>query len=504
MTEEDIKDTYDEASEFEPEAPRPLYREVSPATEYPVDALGQVLGPAAKAINDMVQAPLAICAQSVLATATLAVQGFADVALPIGQPRPISQYFISVAESGERKTTADDLALAPVRQHEEALLDAHDSNLITYRSKRDVWDRQRAAILKSKNLVDGKKKEQALNELGSPPDPPLVPMLTVQEPTYEGLVRLLVEGQPSVGIYSSEGGRLIEGHAMSRDHRLKTAAGLSEIWDGTSIRRARQGDGAFIVPGRRVSMHLLVQPEIAMHLLADPMLTAQGLLSRILIVIPASASGTRMWHEPKPESQDAIKMYHTRLLEIFKTPLPLKEGKPNQLTPRRLPLSNAAKSEWIDFADTVEVHIGPGGPLELIRAMANKLPEHAARMAAVLALVDDLDCVELSVDHMEAGRRLAEFYASEAMRLVSLGATNPDLVLAAKLLAWLHGGWKKDLITLPDIYQRGPSAIRDKRTANHIVNVLVDHGELVQVDGGAEIDGKHRRDVWRIVKWTTD
>ena len=52
MTEEDIKDTYDEASEFEPEAPRPLYREVSPATEYPVDALGVVLGPAAKAIND--------------------------------------------------------------------------------------------------------------------------------------------------------------------------------------------------------------------------------------------------------------------------------------------------------------------------------------------------------------------------------------------------------------------------------------------------------------------
>ena len=59
------------------------------------------------AIQDKVQAPIAICAQSVLAAATLAVQGRADVQLPTGQSRPISGYFITVAGSGERKTSAD-------------------------------------------------------------------------------------------------------------------------------------------------------------------------------------------------------------------------------------------------------------------------------------------------------------------------------------------------------------------------------------------------------------
>ena len=32
------------------------------------------------------------------------------------------------------------------------------------------------------------------------------------------------------------------------------------LWDGEPIRRVRQGDGSIVLPGRRVSMHLMVQP----------------------------------------------------------------------------------------------------------------------------------------------------------------------------------------------------------------------------------------------------
>src|SRR5262245_47657467 len=81
------------------EAPRPLMRELPPADPFPVDALGDVLAPAARAIHDRVQAPLAICGQSVLAAADLATQAHVDVVLPIGggQPKPVSNYFVTVA-----------------------------------------------------------------------------------------------------------------------------------------------------------------------------------------------------------------------------------------------------------------------------------------------------------------------------------------------------------------------------------------------------------------------
>src|SRR3954470_1373536 len=82
------------AEDVRPEPPRPLMRELPPADPFPVDALGDVLALAARAIYDRVQAPLAICGQSVLAAANLATQAHGDVVLPIGggQPKPISNY----------------------------------------------------------------------------------------------------------------------------------------------------------------------------------------------------------------------------------------------------------------------------------------------------------------------------------------------------------------------------------------------------------------------------
>jgi hypothetical protein len=77
-----------------------------------------------------------------------------------------------------------------------------------------------------------------------------------------------------------------------------------------------------------------------------------------------------------------------------------------------------------------------------------------------------------------------------------------DLVLAQRLLDWLHRSWKLErgaMISLPDIYQRGPGAIRDKATAAKLVKILADHGWLTLQASGAEIDGKFRREAWRIV-----
>src|SRR5262249_18628463 len=103
MSASQVKEVIDASEMFATEPPRPLSRELPRADPFPVHALGDVLGKAAEAINDKVQAPMAICAQSVLAAATLAAQAHADVVLPTGQAKPLSCYFVTVAASGERK-----------------------------------------------------------------------------------------------------------------------------------------------------------------------------------------------------------------------------------------------------------------------------------------------------------------------------------------------------------------------------------------------------------------
>jgi hypothetical protein len=104
-----------------PLEPLPLAAPVSKARPYPIGSLGPVLGGPARSIAEKCQCAPALAGQSVLAVASLAAQRLADIRLPFGQTRPLSLFFVTVAGSGERKSTADNEALIPVRMHEKNL-----------------------------------------------------------------------------------------------------------------------------------------------------------------------------------------------------------------------------------------------------------------------------------------------------------------------------------------------------------------------------------------------
>jgi Protein of unknown function (DUF3987) len=290
---------------------------------------------------------------------------------------------------------------------------------------------------------------------------------------------------------------------MNPDNRLKTAAAMSSLWGKGIVKRLRAGDGAQILPGRRVSMHLMVQPGVGSLLLGDGQLADQGMLSRLLVTAPDSLAGQRPWRDPKPESAWALAKYHAHLTAILRRPPPCAvdkhtgERKPNELDPRALPLPAEARSLWIEWADECDAAMGRGGELEAISAFANKLPEQAARVAGVLALVDDLDVAEIDHEHLARAIKLIQHYAAEAARLARAGG-NPDLQLAARLLEWLLTSWSEPLVSLPDIYQRSLNAIGDKATAARMVAILVDHGWLTKVNGGGVVAGTNRRDIWAI------
>jgi Protein of unknown function (DUF3987) len=192
----EIRRIIDRAEAVTPEPPRPLMRELPPADPYPIDALGDVLTPAARAIQDRVQAPLAIGAQSVLGVAALAVQGHADIVLPIGPglARPMSCYLITIAATGERKSACDTEAMSPIRRREAALRAQYDADALRHANDRAAYDRAREAAMRAGKGNRG-AIQAALDELGSAPAPPLTPMLTCEEPTYEGMCRLLAAGQ---------------------------------------------------------------------------------------------------------------------------------------------------------------------------------------------------------------------------------------------------------------------------------------------------------------------
>ena len=138
-----------------------------------------------------------------------------------------------------------------------------------------------------------------------------------------------------------------------------------------------------------------------------------------------------------------------------------------------------------------------------MRGLANKLPEHAARIAAVLTLVGYIEAGEVGAAEMEAGIALAQHYAAEAMRLFGASCVSGrSCVRRSNCCLWLLTTLAEPLVSLPDIYRLGPNSIRDKAHAHRAVTILADHGWLIAARAG-EVDGTLRREVWRIVERVT-
>lgn len=489
------------------EEPRPLRRPLPPAPLYPVEALGMLAEPAQR-LHEVIRAPLALCCQSVLAAATLAVQPFADVTID-GRSYPLSENFVTVGESGERKSAVDRQALAPHYEWQRTQNGAYEILRRDYEHDLLAYSKQRDADVKKAKTRDAKR--QAMTDLGPAPEAPLIPHFLPNEPTYEGLVKLLAVGLPSVGIFSDEGGRMIGGFALSSEQQLKTLAGLSELWDGKPISRVRAGEGSSLLYGKRVSVHLMAQPVVTSELLSNRAAQGQGFLSRCLLAWPDTTAGTRLYNPVNLQEDATLQTYLERTSHILETPWPVAsnapvggpfdpsnqgEQTPGQLKPRALPLSQDAEEVWRAFHDHVETALAPTRALDRIRAFGSKAAEHVLRLAGVLTLYADLNARTIERDTLENATILVNYYLSEALRLAEATQDDPDLILAERLLGWAQE--QGPYVALADLYQRGPNSIRDATTARKITTILVLHGWFTPVVGGKEVDGKYRREVWAV------
>ena len=482
--------------------PDPLRREPPLPEPYPVEALGPVLAPAVEALARIIQAPPAMIAQSVLAAAAYCVQPHANVIID-GRVMPMALYCISIGASGERKSAVDTQALKPISEKQRELVELYrlDAKL----HKTDLRDFEKAEKELSKDRVvdlaairkNRDEKIAAIAAIGDPPEPPLIPNLLITEPTSEGVYKLYLSGHPSLGLFSDEGGLFLGGHAMQKETRLRTIATLSKLWDGRPIDRVRSGDGASVLYDRRLSLHLMMQPLVASELFSDPIYMDQGFLARVLCAWPESTAGHRRYVHADPALEPALQRYWAVLSGLLNTPYPLRPDSRNELQPRLVPLSADAKRVWVAYADCIESQLADGQPLETLRGFASKAAEHAARIAGVLAMLENPNTTAIGVDDVQAGIALMDYYLTEALRLQAAGIADPELQTAERLRQWCAS---KDVVHLREIYQHGPRPIRDAETARQMIGILVKHGWLIALPTGQEVDGVKRKESWRVVR----
>lgn len=445
-----------------PQPPRPLIESNPVAQPYPVQALGGILGPAVERMAEVIGVPQALAAQSVLAASALATQGHAGLQLD-GRNYPLSLYLITVAASGDRKTAADRCALLPARQWEREQWQRYREQLARYR----------AAQRQAQRIKPGDPEPANGMSLEAEPS---APRLITTDPTIEALIKGLCHDLPSMGLFCDEGGQFLGSSTMSRDNRLKAVTTLSSLWDGSPLDRARSMVGESLrAYDRRLSLHLMLQPYLAMQLLSDPLLQGQGILARCLMTWPTSLAGQRSYQAVDLSKDAALKRYHHRLSALFYQPWSLSADGALQLS--KLSLSPLARRRWIDLHDAIEAQLGEFGELASVRPSGSKAADNLLRVAGILAVVEESSVVE--VDHIQRASALVGYYLTEIQRLTEQEPVCRVKEEADRLLRWLQvKDWKR--FSIRDLNRNGPRfARKSSRHAAKLLVELIDHQWLI-------------------------
>lgn len=406
----------------------------SAPSPFPFDALGPVLGDAARAIADGVQAPDALAGGSVLAAAALAAQAHADVLMPHGQRSPLSLFIVTGALSGDRKSATDAVANAAAEEHRRQQARDHAQAVLQY------------------------EQDKGSMKKGDPePSPPVSRSLTIGKATVEGLHGLL-RNQPHIGLFTAEGGELLGGHSLREERRTAGLAWLLKAWGAETLDSLTRADGLSVLLGRRVSLHALVQPVLLRRLLADPLAQGQGFLARCLVAGPETLAGTRKFKACDSMADPAVRRFHAagRAL-LARRPVMDDRGDGYELRPRAVAMTNEAAALWIEFYDEVERQQAQGQALAGARAFASKAAEHAARIAAIITINENVDAAEVDLPAVAGAIEVMSFYLSEHVRLTGGGDDEQRFGLLRKLADWIAVKGRVDHTYL---LQHAPNPIR--------------------------------------------
>lgn len=484
--------------------PMPLYRTVPTEAPFPLDALPGAIRDGVIGAHAATESPVALCVNSALACASLMVAKIANVELYFGGHAPTSLNLITVADSGDRKSTTDELLIKPIREYEEELNHLHAQKLAEHGLDVEAYETAKSS-LKKRFAKDRAKLADELKALKAPKQLTCPDILVEAGATESALYNQLRDGLGFAGIFTDEGGTFLASHAMRAETKASFIGRLNNVWDGAPLKRSRVEAGTKTLFHRRAVTHIMIQPGIAETLLRDAMMNQQGFLARFFIAWPESRMGRRTGRPPAPHEVAALERFRQRVRVMLDHPVRYGRSRDGeemlgQLDLELIALSKGARAYLRDFDLLyVEPTLGRDGALRPHSGFGAKLTQHVTRLAAVFTCFGDPDARTVQIDAAESAAKVGQWYATEYLRAMNQGSISASLLNAERLLVWLRA-WPSERVWLADVYQRGPQPFRTASKARAGMLELERHGLVRKVDGGCMLDGVRRKDVWELVR----
>lgn len=467
-------------NEIPSKIPLPLVEPRDDAPAYPIESLPKIIKESIVDYQQYGQQPTALIANCALANISLACQTLANVARDHLLMSPVSLYFITLGESGDRKTASDKVFGQGIRQWQfdmhERLIPKVNASTIAYHA----WVSGRDGLLRKikKAASNGEPTAELQTQLykvfANEPRVSLLPELFFEDTTQEAFTSHLADGWPSSSLWSDEGGIVLSSHGM-HSNTNKFISTLNRLWDGNHFTTTRKTTKSFVVAHRRITVSLMLQPLLLKQLLAkhEGLSRQSGFLSRTLITYPKSSMGERYYKSP-PESLPSLNNFHQRIRECLDLTLGLDSKGCHKLPTLRF--STQGKAAWIDFFNDVEKGISKTGEWKPIQDFASKSAENVARLSALYYLFQGKEG-DIDAETTQQAIAVIAWHLQETKRTLEDSTTECPIRDAQKLLNWFKN---KNLPEVTPRYFQQHSAIRDKARLNRAIETLIEHHYLIE------------------------
>lgn len=443
-----------------PWKPQPLRRYDQPQP-YPVDRLPPIIREAVEQVADYVQAPMAMVAGCALSAVSAAVQTQFSVRRDARLHGPASLFFLTIADSGERKSSVDKFFMQPLHDWE-----AHQ------RREQKRWERRHRDAMEA--------WEASGREGDKPEEVPVVPRMLRGDDTAEALLMHL-DKYPIAAVISAEAGVIFGSHSMKAENAQRNMGLLNQIWDGGPIREARVGRGETVIESVRGTMGLMLQPDVLAKFTekTDGLARGIGFFARFLMCHPETTQGMRLYKEPPPMPE--LQAFQVRIAQLLLLPAGFDDL--GRLIGHCASFDTAAQDTWIRFHNEVEELIGGDREYSTIRDVASKAAENAARLACCLHVFATYGegLTPIGRSAIDTACALMRWYLDEAVRFSSSTDVTDEVRNAEKLEQWLCRRVRekpRDAVTVNMVRQKGPGALRGGRRIDDALDLLSDLGRV--------------------------
>lgn len=440
---------------------------------FPVHVFPQIIRNAVYEVEQHTQAPQALIAASVLGVISLACQNRIDVCRLNNLRSPVSLFLLTLADSGERKSTVDKLLMKPLYQLEEAWFEKYTQDLIIWRNEETTFSIEKKALMsKLKSDIRRNKDHSTTNErlktlLSANPKAPVRFRQIFNDATPAAIKDYLSGCWRSIGLMSDEAGTIFNGYALNE------LPFINKMWDGAMFTVERKSEPDKLIKDARMTLSLMVQPDVFKKgYLERKGDTAKGIgfFARCLMCQPSSTQGYRQITSPVVSSEH-LPVFHKRLMEIVNESIVRNDENARQC----LRFSAEAEKNWIEFYNKVESEMGLIGFLSGFKDYASKMAENMARVAALLHKFNG-DEGDISLSAVEAAVEISAWYVDEYVRIFS----KPQTLLLVTSEADELYSWIKDYcyqcvvpyIRKTTILQYGPNRFRNRSKANELLSTL--------------------------------